>query len=273
MSAADFLGFESSGDGSATIAMGRDLHGAFGGVFGGGIAAATLAAARPRAPGRRPFSLHCTFVRTLTAPSQVASAEVVTEGRTVTSVAVDLTDDEGGLVARATATFAEPDALHVFDADGPLRSPEIQSFEEAWELPVPEGVEAPVMETLPLRISGMPHGGYAHTIRAPWQAREHVAEGACMIADYCAGVPVGAAVGPEGTRIPVPNPDLSLRFVGDEWGEVLVGVGRLGRIDRGIAGTAVEVWTGPDRAWTGGDEGHLVAIGLSSAVMLAVDRR
>ena len=91
-----------------------------------------------------------------------------------------------------------------------------------------------------------------------------------MIADYCAGVPVGAAVGPEGTRIPVPNPDLSLRFVGQESGPLVVGVGRLGRIDAGVAGTQVEVWTGPDTAWTPDrDDVSLLAVGLSSAVMLA----
>lgn len=266
--AAEFLAGEETGPGEWTFATDRRLHGAFGGVFGGGVAAATLVVARSLAGGRRAFSLHCTFARTLSDPAQEARARVTSEGRTVTTVAVELTDGDDRLVATSTATFADEAALYEFDADGPLRSPELKAFDEGWELPVPEGVEAPIMDLLELRLTGFPDGGFAHAIRAPWTKPDDVAEGATMIADYCAGVPVGAAVGPEGTRIPVPNPDLSVRFVGNEWDDLLVGVGRLGRIDRGVAATQVEVWTGPAGPWSEESPGKLIAIGLSSAVML-----
>jgi hypothetical protein len=249
--------------------MGGHLRGAFGGVFGGGIAAATLVAARTVAGGRRPISLHCSFLRTLSTETQRATAVTVSEGRTATTVAVDLHDAEGRPAGRATATFAADAALHEFDAAGPLAAPEVKAFDDGWELPVPKGVDAPLMTTLPLRITGMPAGGFAHAIRAPWAGAGDGAEAAAMMGDYCAGVPVGAAVGREGTRIPVPNPDLSLRFCGDAWGEVIVGVGRLARIDRGAAATLVEVWAGPDDAWDAGDDRPtLLAVGLSSAVML-----
>ncbi|HVM40534.1 MAG TPA: hypothetical protein VM618_07125, partial [Acidimicrobiia bacterium] len=204
---------------------------------------------------------------------------LVSSGRTVTTVSVvmhegagsDSSSGAGGRpVAHAVATFAAPDALVDFDAAGPLQAPEVKAFDDGWELPVPKGVEAPLMDTLPLRITGMPDGGFAHTIRTPWSGEGCAAEAAAMMGDYCAGVPVGAAVGPKGTKIPVPNPDLSLRFCGEAWGEVVVGVGRLARIDRGAAATLVEVWTGPDDAWVAGDDRPtLLAVGLSSAVMLA----
>lgn len=270
MSAAEFLGAERTATGTFAFSMGTHLHGAFGGVFGGGIAAATLVAARSVTDDRRPISLHCTFVRTLSTASQTATAEVLNEGRTVTTVGVELLDGERRTAARAVVTFAADDALHPLDAAGPVAVPELSPFEEGWELPLPKGVEARVMRTLPLRITGTPAGGFAHAIRVPWEAPVDVAEGATVTADYCAGLPVGAAVGPEGTRIPVPNPDLSLRFVGDAWGDLLVGVGRLARIDRGAAGTLVEVWTGPDDTWKPDDDRvSLLAVGLSSAVMLA----
>lgn len=259
--AARFLGAD-----GLTFDLGDRLRGAFGGVFGGGIAAACLLAARSEADGRRPVSHHCTFLRTLPPGAYGATVEVVSSGRTATTVNVRLGD-----AAFATATFAEPAALHDFAA-APLKSPELSRWEEGWELPLPAGVDAPLMETLPLRITGMPRGGFAHAVRAPWDEPADHAEGATMLADYCAGLPVGAAIGPEGTTIPVPNPDLSLRFTGEAWGEVLVGVGRLARIDRGAAATLVEVWCGPDDSWHAGDERvSLLAVGLSSAVMLRRD--
>ena len=264
-----FLGATRDDDHSMTFDMSDHLRGAFGGVFGGGIAAATLLAARSAAQGRRPISLHCTFLRTLKPGRQTANTEVVSRGRTATTVAVRLVDAEGQPAAFATATFAADGVLHEFDA-APLKAPELDAWEQGWELPLPPDVDAPLMRTLPLRITGMPRGGFAHAVRVPWPAHQDVAEGATMMGDYCAGLAVGAAISSEGTRIPVPNPDLSLRFTGDAWSELLVGVGRLAVIDRGAAATHVEVWTGPDDRWVAGDERvSLLAVGLSSAVMLA----
>ena len=127
-----------------------------------------------------------------------------------------------------------------------------------------------MMQALPLRITGMPRGGFAHAVRAPWADHRDVAEATTMMGDYCAGLALGAAISSEGTRIPVPNPDLTLRFTGDAWGELLVGVGRLAGVDRGAAATHVEVWAGPDDHWDAGDvRVTLLGVGLSSAVMLA----
>lgn len=268
--AAEFLGARADGDATA-FALGDHLRGAFGGIFGGATAAAALTAARRVAAGRRPLSLHCAFLRALPPGRHSATARVVSEGRTATTVSVDLRDSDANLAALATVTFAAGDALVEFDA-APLPSPELTAYDDGWELPLPEGFDPPVMTTLPLRITGTPGGGFAHAIRAPWSEHADTAEAAAMMGDYCAGLPVGAALGREGTRIPVPNPDLSLRFAADAWGDVLVGVGRLARIERGAAVLQVEVWAGPDNAWKAGDpRAHLLAVGVSSAVMLRRD--
>lgn len=267
MSAVALLGAQRDGA-STTFHLGDALRGAFGGVFGGGIAAATLLAARAVAPDRRAVSLHCTFLKTLAPGHQTATAEVVATGRTVTTALVRLADGDGAPAAIATATFAAADALHDFDA-APLKAPELDAFDAGWELPLPKGLDAPIMSTLPMRITGMPRGGFAHAIRAPWPDAVDIAEAAAMMGDYCAGLSVGAALGKEGTRIPVPNPDLSLRFTGENWGDLIVGVGRLARIDRGAAAVHVEVWTGPDDHWAPGDDRvSLLAVGVSSAVLL-----
>ena len=50
-SAAEFLGARPAEDGSWRFELGRELHGAFGGAFGGVVAATTVMAARPLAPG------------------------------------------------------------------------------------------------------------------------------------------------------------------------------------------------------------------------------
>lgn len=268
MSAEDFLGAHAEG-GAISFALGDGLRGAFGGVFGGGIAAATLWAARRADPGRRPISLHTTFLKTLRPGDQRAEIDVAAQGRTATTVTVRLLDPDGDLAAVATVTLAEADALVELRA-APLRSPELDAWDDGWALPLPEGVEAPLMDTLPLRITGMPEGGFAHAVRVPWPEALDVEEAAAMMGDYCGGLAVGAALGPEGTSIPVPNPDLSLRFVGNAWGELIVGVGRLAKIDGGVAATHVEVWTGPDDHWSPGDDRvTLLAVGLSSAVLLA----
>lgn len=255
--ATEFLGAKPVEDGSWFFELGERIHGAFGGVFGGAVGAACVLAARPAAPGRRPFSLHTTFVRGLSTPTSTASVEVVSAGRTVTTVAVDVHDEAGKLAARSTVAFAAPDALSPQEHPGRVSPPEMGPFEEGTPVKMGAAGQPPIVEIMHPRIVGEPSGGYAHAVRIPWDTDPGAAaEAACMAADFCVGIPVGSALT---GWAPMPNPDLSLRFLGEEVGDVLVGVGRLGRIDRGVAGTQVEVWT---------PAGTLLAIGLSSTVLL-----
>lgn len=256
MTAAEFLGARAGEDGSWIFELGDDVHGAFGGVFGGAVAAAAVLAARPAAPGRRPFSLHTTFVRGLATPTCTAAVEVVNAGRTVTTVAVDLHDEREKLAARSTVTLAAPEALSPQDHGGRLPVPELVPYERGRVVRMGQASNPPIVEIMSPRIVGEPDGGTAHAVRIPWAPEVgSAAEAACMAADFCVGIPVGSALT---EFVPIPNPDLSLRFLGDDPSEVLVGVGRLGRIDRGVAGTQVEVWAGDS----------LLAIGLSSTVLL-----
>ena len=255
--AAEFLGARLSEVGDAIFELGEEIHGAFGGVFGGAVAAACLMAARPAALGRRPFSLHTTFVRGLATPTCRASVEVVNSGRTISTVVVDLHDEAGKLAARSTATFAAPEALSPQAHPGRVAAPELSEFDEGATISFGGPKQAPIVAILEPRMVGQPSGGYAHAVRIPWDADPATsAEAACMAADFCVGIPVGSALS---EFVPMPNPDLSLRFLGEESDDVMIGVGRLARLDAGVAGTQVEVWTG---------SGTIVAIGLSSTVLL-----
>lgn len=256
VSATEFLGARPAEDGSWRFELGERIHGAFGGVFGGAVAAAAVMAARPAAPGRRPFSLHTTFVRGLATPECAAAVEVVSAGRTVTTVAVDLSDGSGKLAARSTVTFVASDALSPQDHAGRIPGPDLVSYEQGRTIRMGSGGNPPIVEVMQPRIVGEPAGGTAHAVRIPWDPeRGAAAEAACMAADFCVGIPVGSALS---EFVPIPNPDLSLRFAGEEAADVLVGVGRLARLDRGVAATQVEVWAG----------GSLLAVGLSSTVAL-----
>lgn len=251
--AAEFLGARPGEDGTWSFALGQDLHGAFGGAFGGVVAAASVMAARPATESRRPISLHTTFVRGLSTPTCRSTVELVNRGRTITTVSVDLLDETGKLAARSAVTFAADEALDARDVPAPS-TPELRPYEDGEPAPA----IAPIVEALEARFVGKRNGGYAHAVRIPWDAADGdaSAEAICLAADFCVGTPVGVAMRDD--PVPIPNPDLSVRFLGSGVPPVLVGIGRLGRIDRGVAATFVEVW--------GGDE--LVGAGLSSAVML-----
>lgn len=251
VTAAEFLGARPGEDGSCSFELGERIHGAFGGVFGGAVAAASLMAARPAAAGRFPLSLHTTFVRGLSTPTCTAAVETVNAGRTVTTIAVDLIDEAGRLAARSTATFVNPEALSAQNHPGRLPPPN----------PGGEGttlrMHAPIVDVMEPALLGETLGGHVHRVLIPWEPDpSSAAEAACMAADFCVGVPVVTALD---APVAMPNPDLSLRFVGDEVAAEMISVGRLGRIVGGMVATAVEVWN-PDSM--------LVAIGLSSTVLL-----
>lgn len=252
----EFLGTE-TGTGAVGFALGEGLHGAFGGVFGGAVAAATLRAARTAAGGRRPFSLHVSFLRGLATPTCTATTTVVAAGRTLTTVAVELADAEGRPAARATAAFAAPEALAGIDAPGGITAPTLDDYADGQPMRSTAAFRAPIVDVLAPRLVGSPDGGHAQAVRVPWDPDPGAAaEAVCMAADFCVGMPVALAL--VDRFVAMPNPDLSLRFVETEAVGVLVGVGRLGRIAGGVAATAVEVWA--DTA--------LAATGLSSAVLL-----
>ena len=245
-----FLGAEPVGEGAWRFHVPVELHGAFGGAFGGIVAACTLIAARSVAPGRVPNALDCRFVRGLPAGEAVATATVLHSGRSLSTISVDLRSGDR-LCTRSTISLVVPDALHHIERPGP-RPGEWKAHEDARPWPA----IAPIISTIDSRLVGDDDRGLATAMKVPWDVTaSSSAESASMAADMAVGPPLGTLTG-EGAS--TPNPDLSLRFCGEVRSEVIVGVGRLDRVGGGVAAVGVEVWSA----------GELVATGVSTALMI-----
>jgi acyl-coenzyme A thioesterase PaaI-like protein len=254
MAADAFLGFERGRDGPR-FELGDHLRGAFGGIFGGAVAACAVRAARDVVPERRPASLDIRFLRGLPPGTAEAQASVLHAGRSLTTVRIDLVG-ERRLAASATLGLVDPAALHPLDRPASRSAPDEPDGEgSAWR--VPDGVEAPIVDTLGPRIVRADDEVVVTAVRAPWLEQGAGAEVACLAADMCVGPPVAAAT--RGEPIPHPNPDLSLRFAAEPLDTRLIAVGRLERVDGGLATVGIEVWSSQD----------LVAAGVSSSILLA----
>ena len=226
------------GEGNAVLGFPRELHGAFGGAFGGLIAAGLVLVGRDVAPGRIPAGIDCRFVRGLTAGDALATATVVHGGRSLTLLRVDLHDERDRVATTATISYVDPSALHPLDVDAPhVRDP------ETWrEWVAPKGIEIPIAAVLHPRLAAVGDGAVASLLRVPWDDPDatYSAEAACVAADFCVGPPVAAAC--EGAWLPHPNPDVSVRFAPHgRVGNDIVGVGRVVRIASGLAVVDIEV--------------------------------
>ena len=250
----EFLGAEPGDDGAWHYDVPRELHGAFGGAFGGVVAAAAIHAARSVAPGRRPVSLDCRFLRQLPAGTATATPSVVRQGRTLTSVDVDVAGPDGRLSSTASIGLVDPAALADRSLErGPGVTPPAYDAAEPWSAPT--GAEVPMLTTLAPRTARL-GGAIASILRAPWEEPATSPELACLAGDLCVGPPVADALG--GDWVPHPNPDLSLRFTTGEAGDEVAGLGILVRMAGGVATTAVEVRSGA----------ALLAVGVSCSLLL-----
>src|SRR5690349_2799913 len=207
MTLAEFLGASEIDSGVARYALPRSLHGAFGGAFGGVIAACTLQSARAVAPERVPCGLDVRFLRGLPAGDAIARAEVVHGGRSLTVVAVDVEGADGKHAVRATVSLAAPAALHPLDVERPC-SPLPATYDEAPDWARIADREIPIIETLAPRILGRVGDGIATALRVPFDPDDDTAaEACCFAADMSVGPPVAAACVDQ--WVPHPNPDLS----------------------------------------------------------------
>ena len=246
----EFLGAE-PGNGCWHFAIGRELHGAFGGAFGGVVAAAAVLTARSCAEGRVPVALDVRFLRSLPAGTATATPTVLHAGRTLSCVSVDLCQADGRLAARATVSLVNLEALAPVTKEGDTRR--LPAYEDARPWPP---IGAPIIETLAPRTVPWPDASGALSIRVPWDDPDAAAEAACLPADMCVGPPVGLGVAGEG--LAHPNPDISLRFAAPVASPEMVGVGRLERVHSGIATVGIEVW----------GEAGLCAVGVSMSTLL-----
>ncbi|EUA22617.1 hypothetical protein I552_7108 [Mycobacterium xenopi 3993] len=152
---------------------------------------------------------------------------------------------------RRTAPIDQPTAS---------KKPPLDDYDSGADWQAPDGVEIPILSTLRPRVLGSGCSWVATGLRLPWTDSGAGAESACLAADMCVGPPVATACA--GRWIPHPNPDLSLRFVGQVAGPELVGIGRLDRISAGLAAVNISVWSGNE----------LVAVGVCSSMLLAAGR-
>jgi len=251
----DFLGAEQLDESHWRFALGRELHGAFGGAFGGAVSACCVRAGRSIASGRHPASLDMRFLRQLPAGEAEVAVSILSSGRTLTTVVADLTGSDGRLDARATIGYVEVSALHPLDFDQ-VAEPEFSPGATLSGWSSPKGIEIPIVDTLHPRIAGAGSSGIATAVEVPWAVDGYDAETICLPADMCVGPPVAAAL--DGSWFPHPNPDISLRFSGAVEDAELIGVGRLERLERGLATVSVKVWSGKS----------LVAVGICSSMVL-----
>jgi len=251
--AAEFLQAQPGEDGTWRFEIGRELHGAFGGAFGGLVAAAAIMAARPTAPGRTPTALDIRFLRSLPAGAATATPTVLHSGRTLACVSVDLCSHDGRLAARATVSFVNGDAL------APVNTEETETTLPGYDTGTPwPPIGAPIIETLQPRTVPWPEPSHAVALRVPWDDIDQTwAEAICVPGDMCVGPPVVFA--PEAKGLAHPNPDLSLRFAAPITSQEVIGVGSLERVHAGLATTRVEVWS----------SAGLAAVGVSTSTLLA----
>ena len=245
--------------------LGRHLHGAFGGAFGGAVAAVALRVARDAAPGRPPASLDVRFLRGLPAGSARAEAAVLHAGRSLTTVSVEIADENERRSAVATVGLIDPAALQPLERPSVADEPLATGYDDGTGWREPDGIEIPILSTLRPRVVGSGPSWAATGLAVPWKNwtpdAGAGAEASCLAADMCVGPPVAAACA--GRWIPHPNPDLSLRFVGEVTGSDVIGVGRLERISGGLAVVGITVWS----------EREVVAVGVCSSMLLAASRR
>lgn len=256
----EFLGGEPATDGEWRFALGSQLNGAFGGANGGVVAATCLATARACAPGRAPAALDVRFLRGLAAGATRAVPTVLHEGRTLSTVSVDLFDERDKHCTRATVSFVDPQALVPIDDPGPTSDGAAWTLHGAgkpWPKPA-SGIRVPLIDTFDPRQVGRDDRGIATSVRVLWDEPGTCAEAACIAADISVGPPVGAAT--RGKPVPIPNPDLSLRFNANaELPKTLVATARLESIQQGLALTRMQVRAGS----------ALVATGISCTTLLA----
>ena len=217
-------------------------------------------ASSPRGPRERtPASLDVRFIRGLTEGEARVVPTLLHGGRTLSVVSVDIFDSREKLCTRATVSLANTEALEPLDhANASVVPDGLTSYGDGkpWAKPGSK-VEVPLIDTFRPRLVGNTEDGFSTEIKVLWQEPGTCAEASCIAADISVGPPVGAFV--RGKPIPIPNPDLTLRFCGNpNLPASIVSTCRLEGIDRGIASTRMLVHAG----------GLLLAVGVSTTTLL-----
>lgn len=247
MTPREYLGAEQIDDTNWKLRLPRSIHGAFGGVTGGALAAAAVAMGRSSAPDRVAVSLDMHFLRGLASEEATAGVEVLSAGRSLTVVRVEFNDDEGRRTTAGRVGFAAPEALEPIEspANGDQAGhPGADVVESAKPWRAPKGVEVPIIDTAKPKAARV-GDAIATVISIPWAPVADGAEGACLAADLSVGPPVDAVL-EKGAWVPHPNPDVSLRFAAPVTSSQLVAVARCRRVAQGVATVDSDVWDGQE---------------------------
>ena len=246
-------------DGEWQFDLDEELNGAFGGTNGGALASICVFVARSAAPGRMPISIDARFIRSFRPGFARVVPSVLNEGRTLSTVSVDVLTSEGKLATRSTVSLVRPEALAEIDRTGHRSAPaDLLSFADgrAWRQP-PGHPGIPLIDTFSPRQMASGEDGIATGTRVIWSDPDASAEAACIAADISVGPPVAGAL--KGMPLAMPNPDISLRFSGAGLtGDHLVSNCRLEGVTGGLATTSLQVWS----------DTTLIAVGISSTTCL-----
>ena len=246
-------------DGTWRFDLAEELNGGFGGTNGGTLAGVCVHVARSAAPGRIPVGIDARFIRGFRpGPARVVPT-TLNQGRTLTTVSVDVFTEEEKLATRSTISLVAPEALG--EVDQPVtrtRPDDLTGYDDArvWRQP-PGHRTIPLIDTFSPRLMGKGDFGIATGTKVIWADPSATAEAACIAADISVGPPVAGAL--RGMPLAMPNPDISLRFTtADAAGDHLVSICRLEGVRGGLATTSLEVWS----------DSTLIAVGVSTTTCL-----
>ena len=184
---------------------------------------------------------------------------VLNEGRTLSTVSVDIINEAGKLTTRGTVSLVNTETLADIESvpEDNFSVDELKPLAEGKIWREPPRQEIPLIKTFSPRFLGKTTRGTATAVDTIWDEADTLAEACCITADISVGPPVAAALA--GKPLAIPNPDLSLRFNSiDTNPSSLVSICRLEVLREGNATTRLEVRDGID----------LVAVGISTTTCL-----
>jgi acyl-coenzyme A thioesterase PaaI-like protein len=266
----DFLGGPTPANREWSFEYAEHLHSNWGAVYGGALAASTLAVARSAAPDRSPRSLHIQIVRSVPSGTAYATAEVRHAGRTVATVQVDLFDARRKLATTALITMVTPDALatdsHNTTANRFDRRPRPTELKSGFVAPVQQSLQMLTDEHDGTFVGWFADNGRSSIdgqappvghVTLPWDNLESTGpEAACLGSDAMIATPLLYSSIP--TEVIGPNPDLSLRFTTAPAQREVLTAGTMLSVQNGTATVALEVQAGDNQ----------LAHGLATSLLL-----
>jgi acyl-coenzyme A thioesterase PaaI-like protein len=231
-----------------------ELNGGFGGTNGGVLAAVCINAAQLICPERRPVGLDARFIRGFKPGLARVECNVLNQGRTLSTICVDIYNQENKLTTRGTVSLVVPDALAPVNTEASAPAMDnLLPYDEGRRWKQPPLQEIPLIETFNPRQLGRSDSGVATAVDTIWDEQGALAEACCIAADISVGPPVASAL--RGKTLATPNPDLALRFTGADYTPAwLVSICHLESIRNGLATTRLEVRDGQS----------LLAVGVST---------